>query len=142
MDVVFDVNILVSALITEGKPKKLWLKAVEGEFELVLSKGIVDDFVQVMGRSKFDRYVDESDMLDFVQALSAIAKFVRTKSRYRIVKEDPDDDVVLAAAYDGGADYVVSGDQHLLNMKEFKGIHIVTADKMIQILNTEKRHEC
>ncbi len=55
MDVVFDVNILVSALISEGKPKKLWLKGVEGEFELVLSKGIVDDFVRVMGRSKFER---------------------------------------------------------------------------------------
>ncbi|MHB2037263.1 MAG: putative toxin-antitoxin system toxin component, PIN family [Nitrososphaerales archaeon] len=138
MDVVFDVNILVSALISEGKPKQLWLKAVHGEFELVSSKGIIDDFVEVMGRSKFERYVDDGDMLDFVQALSATAKFVRTKSKFKIVKEDPEDDVILATAYDGDAEYVVSGDRHLLNMKEFRGIKIVTADKMIQILSAEK----
>ena len=47
MDVVFDVNVLVSALISEGKPKQLWLKAVHGEFELASSKGIIDDLLRI-----------------------------------------------------------------------------------------------
>ena len=95
------------------------------------------DVVTVMGRSKFRRYVDERGLLDFMQALRATARFVRTKSKFKIVKEDPDDDEILATACDGDADYIVSGDRHLLVLERFRGIQIVTADRMIQILYAE-----
>lgn len=61
MEVVFDVNILVSSLISKGKPRELWLKAVSGEFQLVLSRRIVEEFVEVISRPKFQRYLGERD---------------------------------------------------------------------------------
>jgi predicted nucleic acid-binding protein len=50
------------------------------------------------------------------------------------VKEDPEDDMVLRTAYDSKADYIVSGDKHLLSLREFKGIRIVSVNEMLKIL--------
>ncbi len=134
MRVVLDINVLVSAMITKGKPKELWLKAVRKEFDTISSRKIISDFLQVISRKKFQRYVKERDVVDFLEAFNATAKLVDVKSKLRVVKQDPDDDVILATAYDGHADYIVSGDKHLLALKEFKSIRIVTVDEMFKIL--------
>ncbi len=136
MDIVFDVNVLVSSLISKGKPRQLWLKAVRGEFQLVLSRRIVEEFVEVISRAKFQRYLGERDVLDFLEALSTRAKIVRTRSRFRVIREDPEDNTILEAAYDGRADYAVSGDKHLLGLKEFEGTRIVTVETMLEILRS------
>ena len=132
--VVFDVNVLVSSLITRGKPRELWLKARRKSFTLVLSKEIISEFVEVMSREKFSRYVNEEDLRVFLQALYETALLVRIKSRFKIVKEDPEDDMVLRTAYDAKADYIVSGDKHLLSLREFREIRIVSVDEMLKIL--------
>lgn len=124
MYVVFDINLLVSALIKRGKPKEPWLKAVRKEFELVSSRRILSDFLKVISREKFQGYVKERDIVDFLQAFHNTAKFVRVRSKIKVVKQDLGDDIILAAAYDGNAEYIVSGDRHLLSLKEFKGIRI------------------
>jgi predicted nucleic acid-binding protein len=51
------------------------------------------------------------------------------------VKEDPDDDTIIQTAYDSEADYIISGDKHLLLLKQFKGIRILTVDEMLNVLN-------
>jgi len=140
VEVVLDVNILVSSLIGKGKPRELWLKAVSGEFQLVLSRRIVEEFVQVISRPKFQRYLGERDVLDFLEALSTRAKIVRTRSRLRIIREDPEDNSILAAAYDGRADYIVSGDRHLLGLREFEGIRIVTVERILELLQSRAAH--
>ena len=61
---------------------------------------------------------------------------MQIKSRFKAVKEDPDDDIIVRTAYDGKADYIVSGDRHLLALKEFKGIKILTIDEMLGVLNS------
>jgi len=136
VEVVLDVNILVSSLIGKGKPRELWLKAVSGEFQLVLSRRIVEEFVEVISRPKFQRYLGERDVLDFLEALSTRAKIVRTRSRLRIIREDPEDNSILAAAYDGRADYIVSGDRHLLGLREFEGIKILKVERILELLQS------
>jgi predicted nucleic acid-binding protein len=49
--------------------------------------------------------------------------------------DDPDDNVILDAAYSGKADYIVTGDKHLLALKEFKNTQIVTVKQMLNILD-------
>ena len=56
------------------------------------------------------------------------------KSRIRAVKEDPDDDRVLATGYDRKAGYIVSGGKHLLELKRFRGIKIITVDQALRLL--------
>jgi putative PIN family toxin of toxin-antitoxin system len=118
--VVFDVNVLVSSLITRGKPRELWFKARRNNFRLILSKEIVSEFAKVISRGKFSKYIGKEDVKVFLQAIYETALFVKIKSRFKIVKEDPDDDIILRTAYDSEADYIVSGDRHLLSLQEFK----------------------
>jgi len=133
-NVVFDISVLVSALITRGKSKKLWLKAVMKEFDLIASREILSEFIKVAGRAKFRKYVKERDIKDFLEAFNTTARFTSIKSRFKVVKQDPDDDIILRTAYDSGTDYVVSGDEHLLALKEFRGIRIVTVSEMLELL--------
>lgn len=132
--VVFDVNVLVSSLITKGKPKELWLKARVNEFTLVLSSHIISEFIDVVSGRKFEKYVGEYDVRIFLEALHRTAKFTQIRSRFKVVKEDPTDDIILRTAYDGKADYIVSGDKHLLSLGEFRRIKILTVDGMLKIL--------
>jgi hypothetical protein len=48
--------------------------------------------------------------------------------------EDPEDDLILATAYDGGADYIVSGDKHLFKLKRFRGVKIIMVDQALRTL--------
>ena len=132
--VVFDVNVLVSSLIVEGKPEDLWLEAKANKFVLISAHQIVSEFVKVISRKKFEKYVDEDEIRLFLEDLHKTAKFMRVKSKFEVVKEDPSDDVILRTAYDGKADYVVSGDRHLLSLGVFRGINIITVDEMLNLL--------
>ena len=134
--VVFDTNVLVSSLITRGRARELWEKARRGEFTLISSSLIVSEFVDVMSRDKFTRYADETDLRIFLEALHETAKFVRIQSKFHAVKQDPEDDVMLQTARDGAADYVVSGDGHLLQLGEFRGIRILSVDEMLKLLDS------
>ena len=131
---VFDVNVLVSALIARGKPRELWLKTVRKEFTLVLSGKIRSEFLRVIGRKKFRHYLSERDVVDFLKILNNTVKFVRPVSKLQVIEEDPDDNLILATAIRGRANYIVSGDRHLLDLGEFRGIKIVTVDRMLSIL--------
>ena len=63
---------------------------------------------------------------------------VEVKSKFKIVREDPDDDMIVLSAYDSKARYIVSGDKHLLALKEFKGIRILTVDEMLLLLSDQR----
>ena len=142
--VVFDINVLVSSLIVKGKPQELWRRAKNNEFTLELSEEMFSEFVNVVSRKKFEKYVTDIDVKLFLADLSRISKFVQIKSKFIVITEDPDDDIIMRAAYDGKADYVVSGDRHLLSLKEFKGIKVLTVEEMLTVLNSiedEKRKE-
>jgi len=62
------------------------------------------------------------------------SKIVSAGSRFKVISEDPDDDVVLNTSYCGKADYIFTGDKHLLVLEEFKSIKIVPVGQMLEIL--------
>lgn len=132
--VVFDVNVLVSGLMVKGKPWELWLKAKANNIVLIISSEIVSEFLGVISRKKFEKYIVENDIRDFLGALHETAKMTKIQSAFKVVKIDPPDDIILRTAFDAKADYIVSGDKHLLSLREFKGIKIVTVDEMLKIL--------
>ncbi|NLB74920.1 MAG: putative toxin-antitoxin system toxin component, PIN family [Crenarchaeota archaeon] len=136
--IVFDINVLVSSLIVKGKPQDLWQKAKDKDFTLAFSREMLTDLVKVLRRKKFEKYVTNTDIQLFSNDLQITGKLVPVKSTFRVVAEDPDDDIIIRAAHDVKADYIVSGDRHLLALKEFKGIRIVTVDQMLVILNSKR----
>jgi len=104
--------------------------------ELILSKEILAEFAETSRNPKIQRYVNEEDTVRFLRNLGSIARIIRIKSKFRVVREDPDDDVILRTAHDGKAKYIVSGDRHLLELGTFRRIRIVTIDEMLRILRT------
>jgi putative PIN family toxin of toxin-antitoxin system len=132
MKVVLDINILISAAIAKGKPRRLLIKGINKEFDIVASKQLLNELKEVISRPKFKLSLTEADK--FVSTVKRTVKLVEINSNFKVVEEDPADDSILNVAYDSKADYIVSGDSHLLNLKKFKEIKIVTADEMLKIL--------
>jgi len=129
--VVVDTNILVSALINRGKPQRLVLKLLE-EHTVILSRQMLAELADVLTRDKF--IVKTSRVERFLAILVRKSKIVTPSSRFKVISEDPDDDVVLNTAYAGKAEYIVTGDRHLLALKEFKRTKIVTVTQIIESL--------
>lgn len=80
--------------------------------------------------------MDKNEINGVVSTLELLSNIIETKSKFRVTR-DPDDDMFINAAYDGGADYIVSGDHDLLDLEEFKGIQMVTVDEMLGILQSD-----
>ncbi len=135
--VVLDTNVLISALIGHGKPRSLVLRLLEEE-TVVSSMEMLAELADVLSRGKFTE-VKSLQVNSFLSTFARKAVIVTLKRRFKIVEEDPDDDIVLSTAYAGVARYIVSGDKHLLKLKEFRGIEIVTVKEMLELLrNTRK----
>ena len=130
MKVVLDTNVLVSVLIKAGKQRDLFNKLAKNK-QVVLSRAILEEFLDVTEDVEVAKYTSEQDLAVFLNALGNAATIVQVKYRFKAVKEDPDDDIIVRTAYDGKADYIVSGDRYLLALKEFKGIKILTVDEML-----------
>lgn len=131
MRAVIDTNIIVSAYL--GGALEHILKAFKaGKFRLVVSKAIVDEYFRVLRRPKFG--IKGEEFADFASLLLVKAEFVTPLEPVAAIQADPSDDKFLEAALEGKADYLVSGDAHLLKLKTFRGIPILTAREFIKRL--------
>lgn len=132
--IVLDTNILISALIKTGKPRALIFELVRKKARLILSREILDEFAKTAGDPEIRKYVNDEDVIKFLRVIGSVAKIVKVRSTFNVVREDPSDNLILRTAYDGRANYVVSGDEHLLSLKEFRGIKIVTVSEILDLL--------
>jgi putative PIN family toxin of toxin-antitoxin system len=130
--VVLDTNVLVSAIISEGKSRELLRKGITNQFALVTSDLILKELITVLRRPKFK--TSENEIQRIILALTRSADIIDVKSKFSAVKQDPKDDMIINTAYDGNADVIVSGDNHLLELENFKGIKIITVQSLLSTL--------
>jgi putative PIN family toxin of toxin-antitoxin system len=138
--VVLDTNLFVSALLNPEGPAFEILKAsgLEGEqkYELVISDEILSEFRKVLSYpriQKLHKWSKEKVEI-FITLLKEIAHIDESQSRERIVFEDPDDDKFFHLAIKTGAQYIVSRDIHLLNVKEFRGVRVLKPEVFLSAL--------
>jgi putative PIN family toxin of toxin-antitoxin system len=121
---VLDTNVLIAAFLTEGVCAKLLVRARVGEYDLVLSADILREFQDVLYK-KF--HLSRSEIADVVTILTEATKeILQQVDPIKRLSRDPDDDKILACAHEVGADYIVTGDEDLLVIKEYGGTPIVT----------------
>lgn len=121
--VVFDTNILVSALVFPGGQGEAALRRIiEQTDQLVLSRPIVDELLNVLAR-KFAR--DAEELAHVAVFVTELAIIVAPKKRLRVVKDDPDNRI-LECAVAGRAEVIVTGDKALLALKLYGKIRILT----------------
>jgi len=125
-----DTNILISALGWKGNPKQVLEKIVKGEIELVISDEQFAELSEVLEYPKFG--FTEEQKGRFKALILELATFIKPLEKINVIKEDPDDNIILECAATGNADYIVTGDPHLLALKEFRGIKIVTAKRFLE----------
>ncbi len=130
--IVLDTNVLISATICDGKPRKLLQAGINREYKILSSRGILDELSEVLQRPKFK--MTRNDIISIVSTLIETVENVHVTSDIKSIKNDPDDDMMINTAYDGNADYIVSGDPDLLDLKEFGRIKIVSVNNMLKIL--------
>lgn len=132
MRVVFDTNVVVSALTFDGTPRRLLNIARRGRFRLVLSRFILDEISAVLKR-KFGWEEKATDTA--IRKLSSIADILETDIRINIIKSDDSDNRILECGVSGGADIIVSGDtKHILPIKNYKGMKIIGPIEFLVIL--------
>jgi uncharacterized protein len=129
---VLDTNILISALIRHGKPRRLMNLLLKQGGSLMTSEHIVEEFSRVSADEKIRRYADDDDVADFLSVFLSKSIFVPLESKVQVLN-DPDDKV-LAVAKDGGADLIVTGDRHMLDLERFGRTKIVTVEEALRIL--------
>lgn len=123
MKVVFDTNILVSALVFPGGQGEAALRRiVEERDQLILSKPILNELLGILGR-KFSR--DAEELAHVAVFLSDLAQYVKPRRRLQVVKDEPDNRI-LECALTGRAIAIVTGDRALLALGEFHGVRIIS----------------
>jgi uncharacterized protein len=131
--VVLDTNTLISAFVFPGgTPEAVFRGALEGRIVLVTSPSLLAE----LGRVLSLKFGWESASTE--EAVSLVARnsmVVRPKTSVVEIADDPDDDRVLEAAFEAGADVVVSGDRHLLRLGTWRGIAIVKAASFLGSLH-------
>ena len=123
MKAVFDTNVLIAAFLTEGICAKLLIRARRRDFDLILCDGILQEFERVL-KKKFAASPHETSEALIILSEAALEILGRTDSITPICR-DSDDDLILACARDAVADYVVTGDEDLLVLKNYESISIV-----------------
>jgi putative PIN family toxin of toxin-antitoxin system len=132
LKVVLDTNVLISAILFGGKPRQILEKAIRGEIRLCLSEPILEELKGVLQRSKFDY---SPEMIQFILTeLTGIADVVNPSEMIDLVLEDPDDNRILECAVEAGANYIITGDIHLLKLSRYRNIGVLNAAAFLETL--------
>lgn len=123
MRAVFDTNVLISAVLFGGIPRRLLVWAIQGEIHLVTSSALLDELEHTLSDEKFayGRLAARATRSE----IESLAEVVEPTEVPRVCR-DPDDDEVLAAALIGAAEVIATGDADLLDLGSYRGMEIVT----------------
>jgi putative PIN family toxin of toxin-antitoxin system len=130
--VVFDTNIYISAFITPGgRGEAAFTAAMDGRFRLFTSIPILTETAgKLAGKFRWER----ERMVEAVQHIATVAEVVRPRRRLAVLTDDPDNRI-LECARAARADFVVTGDKHLLKLGRYGSTRIVTLVEFLGLLS-------
>jgi len=132
MRVVLDNNIFVSGIFWSGDSERILYKWKEGEFTLISATEIILELIKVLNNFKVKL---ENEILKYwIDLIVTNSELVLIKNELKIIKEDETDNKFIEVAVTGDADYIVTQDNHLLNLKEYKGIKIINPTEFLEVL--------
>ncbi len=131
MRAVLDTNIFISGIHWAGASGKIIDKWLENKFEIISSAEIVDEIIRTFISFKIP--LDFEEILAWASIIVEKSFFVEPKIRFDIV-EDKDDNKFIDSAVEGKADYIITQDNHLLKIKEFRGIKILMPEEFLRLL--------
>ncbi len=135
--VVFDTNTLISGLLWDGNESIVIEKAEIKAIKLFISHQMLEELAGVLKRKKFTKKLEgkEYTIEKAIAKIALISTLIEPNININEIKEDLVDNRVLECAISCKADFIVSGDKHLLNLKEYEGIKIIKAAEFISHLS-------
>jgi putative PIN family toxin of toxin-antitoxin system len=133
---VLDANVVISAMLVGGSVPWQVTKAAGVQFIHVWSLPIVEECIRVAMYARLQPRFRVANPVEYVRELSGISLLMEGDlPQVHAVHADPSDDIYLATALAGAAPFVVTGDRkHLLALKEFAGVRIVTPRQFLAVL--------
>jgi len=135
MRVVFDTNVIISALLFGEKPKDLLDLGFAGRVEICISSPLIEELVGVL-EEKFQ--APREWILEAAGVLRANSRLIEPGEEIRVAKNDPMDNRVLECAVAAKADLIVSGNHHLRELKSYRGIRVVGVSEALNRLQKRK----
>ena len=138
--VVIDTNTIISAPLSEdGNPAMIFELLLLGKINNFRSEEITNEVIEVFHREKIKKLISEEKIQFIIDNYKKFSELVKPNIELSIVKEDEDDNRILECAETGDVDYIISGDEHLLNLKNHKNIRIVSPKEFLQAYKTSKQ---
>ena len=128
MRVVLDTNVIISGLLWKGPTKALFDLVDRKLLTVCLTPGIIGEIERVCAYPKFAKQLTSAGIQsnEIISYLLEHSLLYQDEHLVRVVKDDPSDDMFINAAIVSGSKWIISGDKHLLEIKKFNSIHIVS----------------
>ena len=134
--IVIDTNVVISALIFAGSRSMNAFILAKLRGTILISNDVLSELINVLSRSKFDRYITSEIREDFLAGLMLEAEIVPITEKITACR-DPKDNKFLELAMSGYADYLLTGDQDLLVLHPFRNLQIITVSNFLNYFDNK-----
>jgi putative PIN family toxin of toxin-antitoxin system len=135
LKIVLDTNVWVSALIWGGKPATIIEAAEQRSINIFVSEPVIEEISQVLSYPKIEKiYRPQLTRHHLMEQVLKNANFVEVTTNLNVIKEHPADDKIIECAASAKADYIVSGDKHLLNVGSYKKVQIISVNEFMKLI--------
>lgn len=136
LKIVLDANLFASALIKpQSNPGKILHLVQDNRIELILSPSIIKEIKRILLYPKLQKYHRKTavEIDAYFEDLLMFAWIVKGAEAVEVITDDPSDNKYLTCADEGEADFIVSGDHHLLDLNSYKGIKILNPGSFLSL---------
>lgn len=134
--IVLDSNVVISGFLFGGVPAQLLELVLEGSIECFTSLPILDEIRNVLLRPKFGLSSDQA--LTLIEELHDLCQVVMPGERIMAVFDDPDDNMILECASTVNTGIIITGDSHLLHLRQWRDIHILSPSDFLKTLDEQQ----
>ena len=128
--VVLDTNVYLSGIIFGGNSGHLLDLAIEGKLTIISSAAIL---LEISDKLKNKFHWNKEQIIVTIKSIAKLSEVVTPKKKLQIVKKDKDDNKIIEAAYESDSDFIITGDKHLLEIKKYQNIHIISPSQFLSV---------
>jgi uncharacterized protein len=123
-------------------PAQLLELALLGKIRLIVSPHLIAEIERVLAYPKVKKLLKKrntaiNEVGEAIAKVLKVAVWTSGNLTVAAITDDPADDMILACAVEGSADFIISGDHHLLDLKNYRGIKIVNPARFLELVEGE-----
>ncbi len=140
MRIVVDTNVMIAAILWQGPPHRILELAEKGQVSLCATPSVLEELQEVLERSKFRKQLQNraTSIEEIMSGLLPLVELYEPTAVPNAVPTDPDDEIFIECALSADAPFLISGDNHLLRLRKYRRIRIVTPTEFLRTFEIEE----